>query len=42
MANVELTQKMIPFIKCEISFGQNVCELVFGVNVFDLDFWGPL
>ena len=28
---------MIPFITCEISFGQYVCELVFGVNVFDLD-----
>ena len=29
---------MIPFITCEISFGQHVRELVFGVNVFDLDF----
>ena len=38
MANVEQTQKMIPFITCEISLGQYVCELVFGVNVFDLDF----
>ena len=38
MANVEQTQKMIPLITCEISFGQNVCELVFGVDVFDLDF----
>ena len=28
---------MIPFIACEIPFGQNVCELVFGVDVFDLD-----
>ena len=37
MANVEQTQKMIPFITCEISLGQYVCELVFGVNVFDLD-----
>ena len=35
------TQKMIPFITCEISLGQYVGELVFGVNVFDLDFWGP-
>ena len=35
--NVEQTQKMIPFITCEISLGQHVCELVFGVNVFDLD-----
>ena len=29
---------MIPFITCEIPFGQDVCELVFGVDVFDLDF----
>ena len=32
------TQKMIPFITCEISLGQYVCELVLGVNVFVLDF----
>ena len=38
MADVEQTQKMIPFITCEISLDQCVCELVFGVNVFDLDF----
>ena len=38
MADVEQTQKMIPFIPCKISLGQHVCELVFGVNVFDLDF----
>ena len=37
MADVKQTQKMIPFITCEISLGQCVCELVFGVNVFD--FW---
>ena len=37
MANVKQTQKMIPIITCEISFGQYVCELVFGVDVFDLD-----
>ena len=37
MANVEQTQKMIPFITCEISLCQYVCELVLGVNVFDLD-----
>ena len=37
MANVEQTQKMIPFITCEFSFCQYVCELVLGVNVFDLD-----
>ena len=38
MANVIQTQKMIPFITCEVSLGHHVCELVFGVNVFDLDF----
>ena len=37
MAYVKQTQKMIPFITCEISLGQYVCELVLGVNVFDLD-----
>ena len=38
MADVEQAQQMIPFITCEIPFGQDVCELVFGVDVFDLDF----
>ena len=38
MADVEKTQKMIPFTTCEVSFDQCVCELVFGVNVFDLYF----
>ena len=38
MADVEQTQKMIPFITCEVALGQYVCELVLGVNVFDLDF----
>ena len=38
MANVKQIQQMIPFIRCEISFGQYVCELVFGDDVFDLDF----
>ena len=38
MADVKQTQKMLPFITCEISLGQYVCELVVGVNVFDLDF----
>ena len=42
MDDAEQTQKMIPFIKCEISLGQYVCELVFGVNVFDLDFGSKL
>ena len=39
MADVKQGQQMIPFITCEITFGQDVCELVFGVDVFDLDFW---
>ena len=39
MADVEQTQKMIPFITCGISLCQYVCELVFGVNVFELDLW---
>ena len=38
MADVEQTQKMIPFITCEIFLGSHVCELVFGINVCDLDF----
>ena len=37
MADVEQTQKMIPFITFEISLCQYVCELILGVNVFDLD-----
>ena len=38
MADVEQTQKMVPFITCEGSLGQYVCELVFGVDVLNLDF----
>ena len=37
MADVEQTQKMIPFITCKISLCQYVCELVLGVTIFDLD-----
>ena len=37
MAIVKQTQKMIPFVTCEISLGKHVDELVFGVAVFDLD-----
>ena len=37
MADIEQTQHMIPFVTCEISFGENVGKLVFGVNVIDLD-----
>ena len=38
MADVKQTEMMVPFITCEVSFGQYVCDLVFGFNVFDLDF----
>ena len=38
MADVEQMKKIVPFVTCEISFGQNVCELVFGVNVSNLNF----
>ena len=37
MADIEQTQKMIPFVTCEITFGQYVCELVLGVNVWVLE-----
>ena len=40
--NVEQTEKMIPLITFETSFGQHVSELFFGVNIFDLDFWLPM
>ena len=33
MADVEQLKMMVPFVTCEIPFGQNVCELVFGVHV---------
>ena len=33
MADVEQMKKIIPFVTCEITFGQNVCELMFGINV---------
>ena len=36
--NVEQTQKMIPFLTCEISLGLHVGKLVFSVIVFALDF----
>ena len=39
IANVEQTEKMVPFITREIALCHNVCELFFGVNVFDLDLW---
>ena len=37
MADVEQTQKMVPFITCDISLCKYVCELVFGVIVLNLD-----
>ena len=39
--DVEQSEKMIPFIMRETTFGQHVRKLVSGVNIFDLDFWGP-
>ena len=38
MANVEQLKKIVPFVTCEITFGQNVCELIFGINVSNLNF----
>ena len=37
IVDVKQTQKIIPFITCEVSLGQYVCELVLGANVIDLD-----
>ena len=36
-ADVEQTEKMIPFLTREITFGQNVSKLVSGVDMLDLD-----
>ena len=38
MADVEQLKKIVPFVTCEITFGQNVCELMFGINVSNLNF----
>ena len=38
MADVEQMMKIIPFVTCEITCGQNVCELMFGINVSNLNF----
>ena len=38
MAGVEQVKNIVPFVTCEIAFGQNVGELMFGVNVPDLNF----
>ena len=37
MADTEQMKKIVPFVMCEITFGQNVCELMSGLNVTDLD-----
>ena len=41
MADVEQMKKIIPFVTCEITFGQNVSELMSGVNVPNLNLGGP-
>ena len=38
MADVEQLKKIVPFVTCEITFGQNVCELRFVLNVSKLNF----
>ena len=35
---VEQTEKIVPLITCEITFGQHVSKVVLGVKIFDLDF----
>ena len=36
MADVEQMKKIIQFVTCEITFGQNVCELMIGVRSWNL------
>ena len=38
MADVEQMKKIVPFVTCVITFGQNVCELMFGIDVSNLNF----
>ena len=38
MADVEQMKKIIPFVTCEITLGENVCELMFGIDVSNLNF----
>ena len=38
MADVEQMKKIVPFVTCDIIFGQNVCELTCGINVSNLTF----
>ena len=33
MDDVEQMKKIVPFVTCTMTFGQNVCELMFGVDV---------
>ena len=37
MADVEQMKKSVPFVTCEITFGQHVCELMFRINVTNLN-----
>ena len=41
MAYVEQMKKIVPFITCEITFGQYVCELMFGVDIPYLNLLNP-
>ena len=37
MTDVEQMNKIVPFVTCETTLGQNVCELMFCVNVSNLN-----
>ena len=37
MADVEQMKKIVPFVTCESTFGENVGKLMFGVNVPNLN-----
>ena len=37
MADFERMKKIVPFVTCELTFGQHVCSVVLGVNVTDLN-----
>ena len=38
MADVEQLKRIVPFVACEMTVGQNVCELMFGIHVSNLNF----
>ena len=38
MADVGQMKKIVPFVTCEVAFGQNVCQLMFGFFVSNLNF----